>query len=127
MLSNRPDVVVRLARGDVNMPGFDGFPLRRQVADVEFEAHTYELLRHEPGVLNSNLLHYRAPVHNAQPGVEVPKDIRDRRLLIFEKADGMNNVWRVLSPEQKVSGQAPISSRLHARYPDQYRLACSHN
>lgn len=27
-LSNQPDIVARLARGDVNMPNFDGFPLK---------------------------------------------------------------------------------------------------
>ncbi|KAL2020119.1 hypothetical protein VTK56DRAFT_8724 [Thermocarpiscus australiensis] len=29
-LSNRPDMVARLARGDVNMPDFDGLPIHVQ-------------------------------------------------------------------------------------------------
>ena len=31
------DVVARLARGDVNMPDYEGFPIHVQVPEVKFE------------------------------------------------------------------------------------------
>ncbi|KAI9866787.1 MAG: hypothetical protein M1813_000729 [Trichoglossum hirsutum] len=37
-LSNRLDIVARLARGDVNMPNYDGFLIQVQVPEVKFEA-----------------------------------------------------------------------------------------
>lgn len=55
-LSNRPDIVARLARGDVNMPDYGGFPVHVQVLEVKFEAAVYELLRSEPNILASRLL-----------------------------------------------------------------------
>lgn len=37
--------MARLARGDVNMPSYDGFPIHVQIPEVKFEAAVYELLR----------------------------------------------------------------------------------
>lgn len=87
-LSNRPDIVARLARGDVNMPNYDGFPFHVQVAEVKFEVAVYELLRSAPEILASRLLYYRIPLQYAGPRLDRPKDILDRRLLVFERADG---------------------------------------
>jgi len=101
-LSNRPDIIARLARGDVNMPDYEGFPVDVQVSEVTFEAATYQLLRSAPGILASRLLYHRIPVLYAGPRRDIPQDITGRRLLIFEKAEGENNVWRDLSPEEKV-------------------------
>jgi hypothetical protein len=101
-LSNRPDIVARLARGDVNMPNYDGFPIHVQVLEVKFEAAVYELLRSEPNILASRLLYHRIPVQHVGPRLDLPQDIAGRRLFLFERAEGENNVWRELSPEQKV-------------------------
>jgi hypothetical protein len=49
-LSNRPDMVARLARGDVNMPNYDGFPIHVQVPEVKFEVAVNKLLRSEPNI-----------------------------------------------------------------------------
>lgn len=94
--------MARLARGDVNMPNFDGFPIHVQVLEVKFEAAVYELLRSEPNILASRLLYYRIPVQHVSLRLDPPQDIAGRRLFLFEKAEGENNVWRDLSPEQKV-------------------------
>ncbi|KAF9769959.1 hypothetical protein IL306_012539 [Fusarium sp. DS 682] len=43
-LSNRPDVLARLSRGDANMPDYDGFTIAQQLPEVKFEAAVNELL-----------------------------------------------------------------------------------
>ncbi|KAH8164458.1 hypothetical protein CIB48_g3778 [Xylaria polymorpha] len=100
-LSNGMDVVARLARGDVNMPDYEGFPIHVQVPEVKFETEVYELLQSEPDILASRLLYYRVPVQHDGPKLDRPKDIAGRRLLVFQRADGENNVWGTLSPAQK--------------------------
>ena len=45
-LSNRSDIVSCLARGDVNMLNFCGFPIRMQVFEAKFEAAVYKLFAH---------------------------------------------------------------------------------
>ena len=42
--SDGRDIVAHLARGDVNMPDFDGFPIESQIPEVKFEAAAYRLL-----------------------------------------------------------------------------------
>lgn len=64
------DVVARLARGDVNMPDYDGFPIHVQVPEVKFETEVYELLQPEPDILASRLLYYRLPVQHEGPELE---------------------------------------------------------
>ncbi|KND90471.1 hypothetical protein TOPH_05004 [Tolypocladium ophioglossoides CBS 100239] len=49
--------MARLARGDINMPNFNGFPIHSQATEVQFEAATYELLRSEPNIFVSDLLY----------------------------------------------------------------------
>lgn len=102
-LSNRPDIIARVARGDVNIPGFDGFPFQRQVPEVRFEAATYELLRSEPDLLTARLLYHRVPVQYPEPRLQRPTDITGRRVYFFERAEGRNNVWKTLNPEGQVS------------------------
>jgi hypothetical protein len=84
-LSNRPDIVARLARADVNMPNYDGFPVHVQVPEVKFEAATYGLLRSVPDILASRLLYHRIPVQHVGPRLDLPQDIAGRRLLLFEE------------------------------------------
>ncbi|KAF8804222.1 hypothetical protein BYT27DRAFT_7259404 [Phlegmacium glaucopus] len=72
-LSNQPDIVARLARGDVNMPNFDGFPIEVQVPEARFEVAAYELLRSEPNILASRLLYHRIPVQHVGPRATTPK------------------------------------------------------
>ncbi|EPE06693.1 3-hydroxybutyryl- dehydratase [Ophiostoma piceae UAMH 11346] len=100
---HRPDVVVRLARGDVNMPNFDGFPIDAQVPEARFEVAVYTLLRAEPTIRASRLLYHRLPVQHPGPRNEIPQDIAGRRLFVFERAEGENNQWSDLDAEQKAS------------------------
>ncbi|KAL8296266.1 hypothetical protein RB600_001647 [Gaeumannomyces tritici] len=100
-LRDRPDIVARLARGDVNMPNYDGFPIDMQISEVKFEAAVYELLRSEPNILASRLLYHRIPLQRDGPRLDRPKDVMGRRLLVFERAAGENNIRRDLSPEQR--------------------------
>ncbi|KIH93666.1 hypothetical protein SPBR_04244 [Sporothrix brasiliensis 5110] len=102
-LSNRADIVARLARGDVNMPNFDGFPIDVQIPEVKFEAAVYKLLRAEPNILASHLLYHRSPLQRTGPRLDVPKDIVGRRLFVFERAEGENNIWGDLGAEQRAS------------------------
>jgi hypothetical protein len=94
--------VVRLARGDVNMPNYDGFPIHVQVPEVKFEVAVYELLRSEPNILASRLLYHRIPVQHIGPRLDLPQDIAGRRLFLFERAEGENNIWHDLSLKEKV-------------------------
>jgi hypothetical protein len=56
-LSNQPDIVSRLARIDVNMPNFDGFPIEVRVPKARFEVAVYELLHSAPNILAARLLY----------------------------------------------------------------------
>lgn len=95
-------MVARLARGDVNMPDFDGFPVNKQAAEALFEAATYELLRPEFDIRASHLLYHRAPIQHPGPRLAIPLDLTGRRLFVFERAEGVNNVWEILSANSKV-------------------------
>lgn len=101
-LFNEMEIVARLARGDVNMPDFDGFPIDVQVAEVKFEVEIYKLLLPEPDILVSRLLYHRIPKLHEGPKLERPKDIAGRRLLVFQRSEGENNVWHTLKPDQQV-------------------------
>jgi hypothetical protein len=103
-------MVVRIARGDVNMPGFDGFAIERQVPEVHFEAACYNLLSDEADIRVSRLLYYRAPIQHPAPRDTIPTDILGRRLFIFERADGVNDVWDELEAENKVRSNYSQSS-----------------
>ncbi|KAI1178649.1 3-hydroxybutyryl-CoA dehydratase [Nemania sp. FL0916] len=100
-LSDGMDVIARLARGDINMPDYDGFPIHVQVPEAKFEAEVYKLLQSEPGILASRLLYHRIPVQHEGSKLERPKDIAGRRLLVLQRTEGENNVWRGLNPVQK--------------------------
>lgn len=94
--------MARLARGDVNMPDFDGFPIEKQAPEVLFEAVIYELLRSESEIRASHLLYYPIPVQHPGPRLAIPSDLTGRRLFVFEKAEGVNNVWEDLRANSKV-------------------------
>lgn len=85
------------------MPDFDGFPIHRQIPEAKFEAAAYGVLRSEPQILVSCLLYHRIPMQHVSPRIHIPQDILGRRLFVFERAEGENNVWKVLSLEEKVS------------------------
>lgn len=101
-LSDRTNIVALLALGDVNMPNYDGWPFDKQGPEVKFQVALYELLRSEPTILASRLLYHRMPVQHPGPRLDPPQDIAGRRLFLFERAEGENNIWSDLSPEQKV-------------------------
>jgi len=101
-LSNQLDIVARLARSDVNMPNFDGWPIQNQVPEAKFEVAVYELLCSDPNILASRLLYHRIPVQHVGLRLDLPRGLVGRRLFVFERAEGDNNVWGDLSSEQKV-------------------------
>ena len=84
--------MARLARGDVNMPDFDGFPIERQVPEAQFEAAVDELLRPESDIRAAHLLYYRVPVKSPCTRLATPPDLTGRRLFVFERAEAVNNV-----------------------------------
>ena len=95
-------MIARLARGDVNMPDYDGFTIKQQVPEVTFEAAAYSLLHPVPSIRVSRLLYHRVPIEYPPPHVEVPRDIAGRRLLVFERADGITLDWQIPTADQKV-------------------------
>lgn len=101
-LSNRPDVVARLARADVNKPNYDGFPVSQLTSTAMFEVAVYELLRSEPHIMASKLLYSRILAQRVGHRLEIPHDITGRSLLLFQRAEGSNNEWWDLSPEGQV-------------------------
>lgn len=104
-LSNQLEIVARLSRGDINMPNFSGFPIESQVAEVNFEASVYMLLRSEPRIMVSRLLYHRIPVEHVELAHSLdhpPLDIAGRRLFLFERSEGEKDVWRELSPDEQV-------------------------
>ena len=101
-LSNRPDIVARLARSDVNMPDYDEFAIESLVPEVKFEAAVYKLLQSEPKIRASRLLYHRVPVEYPSPHLETPSDIAGRRLLVFERTDGNILHWCTTKEVQKV-------------------------
>lgn len=100
--SNGLDMVARLARSDVNMPNFEGFPIEEQELEVIFEAAVYNLLRTESDIRTSRLLYHRVPALHPGPKLVIPQDLAGRRLFLFEKAEGVNNVWDELNAANKV-------------------------
>ena len=106
--------MARLARGDVNLPDFDGFPIERQVPEARFEAAVYELLRPESDIRATHLLCYRTAVKCPGPRLTVPLDLTGRRLFVFERAEGVNNVWEDLSANSKVWISDQLSTSLQS-------------
>ena len=84
------------------MPDFEGFPIEKQAPEALFEAATYELLRSEPDIRASRLLYYRVPLQHQGPRLSIPSDLAGRRLFVFERAEGVNNVWDNISAGSKV-------------------------
>ncbi len=103
-MSDDRRLIARLARGDVNMPGYDGSTMDFLLRELEFEADVCALIQPVPAILASRLVGYRAPVQYPGPRLDLPKDIAGRRLMVFERAEGENNVWRELGSEGKVGG-----------------------
>ncbi|KAK3679992.1 hypothetical protein LTR78_000369 [Recurvomyces mirabilis] len=95
-LDNRPDVVVRPARGEMNMPKFDGFPLAVQASEVAFEAATYSLLLSQFEIKSSKLLYHRIPKRCEGSGQARSINLVGRRFMVFEQAESQDYVWRSL-------------------------------
>ncbi|KAL4906354.1 hypothetical protein BDW74DRAFT_177368 [Aspergillus multicolor] len=84
------------------MPDFDGFSIEWQAPEAMFEAAVYNLLSTETDIRASRLLCHRVPVQYPGPKLSVPKDLAGCRLFVFEKAKGVDNVWRELSDIDKM-------------------------
>ncbi len=90
------------------MPDFDGFSLKEQISEINFEADTYQLLQAEPDIKVPRLLYHRAPAGMDGPHLQRPDDIRGRRLMVFQKENGKSSVWRELDELQKVRVTNPV-------------------
>ena len=88
------------------MPNYEGFPTHVQVAKAQFEVAVYELLRPVSQIRVSHLLYHRLPVQYPTPRLHLPQDIMGRRLFLFQREQGENNVWWDLSEEEKVRAYA---------------------
>ncbi|KAL8781353.1 MAG: hypothetical protein Q9213_006042 [Squamulea squamosa] len=100
--SNKQDLVARLARGDVNMPDFDGFSIEKQVPEARFEAAIYKLVRSVSEIRASYLLYHRLPKQISGPRLAIPRNLDGRRLFVFEKGERENNVWDEISADAKL-------------------------
>ncbi|PHH89988.1 hypothetical protein CDD83_4787 [Cordyceps sp. RAO-2017] len=127
-LADRPDVVARLSRSDINSPGCHGSALTTtEPGKSLFELAAYDVLRLLGGALGRSPLYYRGPVPS-RPGrgytafappspppsaspsplpasSSLTPSILGRCLFIFEKAPGERCDyvrWRSLKAEQKV-------------------------
>ncbi|KAF7361244.1 hypothetical protein MSAN_01156500 [Mycena sanguinolenta] len=100
-LANGLDVLVRLARCDVNWLRRNVEEIselvRQQAYEVEFEAQVYQLLRAQDRIPTPNLLYCRAAAYKPSapptPHRLPPRDTLGRALFLFEKTPGVNNVW----------------------------------
>ncbi|KAJ6589124.1 hypothetical protein B0H19DRAFT_1014234 [Mycena capillaripes] len=100
-LVNGLDILVRLARCDLNWPQRAGENteemaelVKQQFYDVEFEAEIYRLFRLHPEVLTSNLLYHRAATYRPDTlNRLLPRDVLGRALFVFQKTPGVNNIW----------------------------------
>lgn len=85
------------------MSNFDGFAVKEQVNDVQFEAAVYSLLEGNLDIRASRLLYFRVPVEHPDTKTAPPVDLSGRRLFVFEKAGGTTNVWFDLTAAAKVT------------------------
>ncbi|KAJ7119447.1 hypothetical protein C8R44DRAFT_624873 [Mycena epipterygia] len=97
-LASALDVLVRLARCDVNSSGTRTDNIldlvEQQASEVQFEAEIYKLLRPHRDILTSNLLYHRVPTYEEDAHHRMPsRDTHGRALFVFEKTAGVNNVW----------------------------------
>ena len=88
------------------MPNYDGFPMHWLRSEAQFEVTVYKLLRPVSQIHASHLLYHRLPIQYPTPRLHLPEDIAGRRLFLFQRTQGENNVWRHLSDEQKVRAYA---------------------
>lgn len=112
-LSNQPEIVARLARSDINMPDYDGFPVDGVISEAIFEVAVYELLRSDPSILASRLLYHRIPIQHGGARLALPQNIAGRRLFLFQRAEGEKDVWWDLGLEEQASLLAQ-SARIRA-------------
>ena len=77
-------------------------PTHVQISEAQFEVAVYKLFSPVSQILASHLLYHRIPVQYPTPRVHLPQDITGRRLFLFQRAQGENNIWHDLSEEQKV-------------------------
>jgi len=77
-----------MARADINMPDYDGFPIHVQVPGAKFVVAVYKHLGSVPGILVSCLLLCFMPIKHPGPSFDIPQDIAGLRLFLFERAEG---------------------------------------
>ncbi|UPL03666.1 hypothetical protein LCI18_014600 [Fusarium solani-melongenae] len=102
-LSDQREILVRLGRGDINMPKYEGFSLDSITRELDFETAAYTLLAGHPGIPVSTLIHSRPPAkHEVGEDYDVEKSVQGRQLMVFDIPPGRSNVWwELLLPEGK--------------------------
>ncbi|KAM0219397.1 hypothetical protein ACHAPA_004794 [Fusarium lateritium] len=115
-LSDDRDIIVRLGRGDVNMPKYEGRRSDAVISELNFESATYTLLNGHPEIPVSTLLHYRPAVkQEAGSEYDMGKSVQGRQLMVFDYLLGRSNVWDDLLPrgqDDLVSQAARIRASL---------------
>lgn len=89
--------MARVARADVNMPDYDGSPLKWLQSQVEFEAAVYHL-GGSAEIPTSRLLYFRHPEQSEGPKTELPRNIS---AMLFDLSRGGTSPWRELNDSQK--------------------------
>jgi hypothetical protein len=85
-LSNGRQLLARLARGDFNMPDYDGYSVIEQVNSRQRCTICWNLSLSEPEALTSRLLYRRIPSQNVAHRLPPPTEILGRSLMVFERA-----------------------------------------
>jgi len=104
LLADGRDIIARLARSDVNMPRWVGFPSEKQISEVDFETAVQDLLNDEAEIPVSRVLYSRAPVKHVCQAAPPLTDILGRRLIVSERTEGRKaqDVWTEYDDEVKV-------------------------
>lgn len=99
--------MARVARADVNMPKYDGFLLLWLHNQAEFEAALYHLPEGIAEVPTSRLLYSGHPRQSDRPKTELPKDVSEREVTLFDMRKANSLLWWDTKKTQKVSVGSP--------------------
>ncbi|CEJ91177.1 hypothetical protein VHEMI06908 [[Torrubiella] hemipterigena] len=121
ILSNRQEVIARLAQTDVNAPYYSGKTATDLADQVRFEVETDRLLRATPSIRAARLIYYRTPHQLEEELLDCPRNISGRMLLVNQKLPGNSNVWSTFNATQKKAflSQAAVirAAKFHLELP----------
>ncbi|KAH6973147.1 hypothetical protein BKA56DRAFT_620508 [Ilyonectria sp. MPI-CAGE-AT-0026] len=84
------NVLVRFARGNVNVPNYGWFGMEYVLRELCFEAVTYASLQGNPAILVSRPVYFRMPAQHPGHKVNAPTNTDGPRLMVFEKVEVPN-------------------------------------